>query len=361
MASISMMSYISTVKPPSKFLFDHRKLVPKKFHVARVTNSLSDQLVAKKLATESQNNPIPELKVDEYIPQKIELINKALDEAIPVKYPELLHEAMRYTVLARNNRIHPMLCIASCDLVGGDESMAMATACAVEILFTVGEIVDDLPCLDNDDLRRGKPANHNVFGEGTTVLASQGLIYFAIEHILTKTKHVSPDRLNRVIVEICSALGSEGIAAGQIMDITSEGKEVSLSDLELIHRHKTGKLIEASVVCGALVGGGTEEEIERLRKYGKYVGVAHQVWDDILDVSGNTEELGKKVGRDLERDKATYPKLMGLEGAKNHAKELEAQAFKELAYFDSPKADPLYRIANFVVSRRQSLKLYVQE
>nr|QWY12647.1 geranylgeranyl pyrophosphate synthase, chloroplastic [Pistacia terebinthus subsp. palaestina] len=310
----------------------------------------------RNLTANSQQNPLPstEFNFAEYRATKVNQINKALDEAVVPSQntPPILHEAMRYTLQAGGKRFAPTLCIASCELVGGNESLAMPMACALEMMVASAVILDDLPCTDNDDLRRGKPANHKVFGEGISVLASQALSFLAIEHFETKTKgEISSDRLVRAVVELCSALGSKGAVAGQVADINSEGKEVSLSELEFIHRNKTGKIVETSVVCGVLVGGGNDVEIEMIRKYGKCMGLAYQVWDDILDETGNTEELGKKAGKDLVRNKATYPKLMGVDESKKYARELVVEAKEELSYFDSTMAAPLYHIANFVVSR----------
>ncbi|KAJ0041850.1 hypothetical protein Pint_18594 [Pistacia integerrima] len=293
----------------------------------------------RNLTANSQQNPLPstEFNFAEYRATKVNQINKALHEAVVPSQntPPILHEAMRYTLQAGGKRFAPTLCIASCELVGGNESLAMPMACALEMMVASAVILDDLPCMDNDDLRRGKPANHKVFGEGISILASQALSFLAIEHFETKTKgEISSDRLVRAVVELCSALGSKGAVAGQVADINSEGKEVSLSELEFIH-----------------IGGGNDVEIEMIRKYGKCMGLAYQVWDDILDETGNTEELGKKAGKDLVRNKATYPKLMGVDESKKYARELVVEAKEELSYFDSTMAAPLYHIANFVVSR----------
>ncbi|KAB2611789.1 geranylgeranyl pyrophosphate synthase 7 [Pyrus ussuriensis x Pyrus communis] len=268
-----------------------------------------------------------------------------------VAVPEKIHRAMRYSLLAGGKRVRPVLCLASCELVGGDESLAIPTACAVEMIHTMSLIHDDLPCMDNGDLRRGKPTNHKAFGEETAILAGDALLSLAFEHIATKTtKAVSPERVVRAIAEIGSAVGSLGLVAGQMADIQSEGKEVTLRELEYIHVHKTAKLLEATVVCGAIIGGAGEGEVERLRKYARCVGLLFQVVDDILDVTKSSVELGKTAGKDLASDKATYPKLMGIEGAKNFAARLVAQAAEELAHFDA-RAAPLYYLANYIANR----------
>ncbi|KAK1567410.1 hypothetical protein Q3G72_011897 [Acer saccharum] len=318
----------------------------------------SPKLATKLQAIRGGNSPIltektllHEFSIEDYRTKTLRKIHKELDEAVPLQYPTTLHEAMRYTILAGKERFFPTICVASGELVGGDESSVMAMACAIEMVNTVGLVLDDLPCMDNDDLRRGKTASHKVFGEATTILACNALMCLAADHLITKTKHVvSPNHLFQATVEMYSAFGSKGCTAGQIADMDSEGKELSLDELEFIHNHKTGRLIEAAAVCGVLIGGGNEVEVERVRRFGKNVGLAFQVWDDILDEIGSTEKLGKKVGRDLLRNKATYPKLIGMDESKKFARELVAKAHEELTYFDSTKAAPMYHLANFVVN-----------
>ncbi|KAM2079742.1 hypothetical protein ACFX1R_027217 [Malus domestica] len=291
---------------------------------------------------------------DEYKAAKAKMVDEALNAAVPVQHPDLIHRAMRYSLLGGGKRVLPVLCIASCELVGGDESLALPTACAFEMIHACSLIQDDLPCMDNADLRRGKPTSHKVFGEDAAVLAGDALLALAFEHIAAKTtKAVSPERVVRAIAEIGSAVGSLGVVTGQMMDIQSEGKEVTLRELEYIHAHKTARLFEATAVCGALMGGGNDIEVERLRKYAGSIGLLYQVVDDILDVTKSSEEMGKTAGKDLVSDKATYPKLMGIEGAKDFAAKLKTQALEELAHFDAARAAPLYCFANFVAKRQR--------
>lgn len=293
----------------------------------------------------------PELRIEEYRNTKIKQINRALEESIRYnQYQSIVHESMRYTLLAKASRLFSTICIAACEAVGGNESLAVPAACAMEMIVAMALILDDLPCHDNDDLRRGKLANHKVFGEGTSILASQSLFCLAVQKIASHTKNVSPDRTVRAIKEICDAIGPNGATSGQSMDLQSEGKEVSLSQLETIHRLKSGKFVEAAAVCGGIMGGGSEFEIERLRNYGMLVGLVFQVCDDIIDVTGSTEKMGKKVGRDALRDKATFVKLIGLDGSKKYARQLVAQAIEEVSYFDPTKAAPLYSIARSILS-----------
>lgn len=272
-------------------------------------------------------------------------MNKSLEEAVPLQHPLKIHEAMRYSLLAGGKRVRPILCIASCELVGGDESLTLPISCAIEMIHTTSLIHDD-------ELRRGKPTNHKAFGEETAVLAGDALLSLAFQHIAAKTAKVSSDRVIQAIAELGSAVGSEGLVAGQVVDLCCEGKQVSLSDLEYIHVHKTAKLLEASAVCGVIMGGGNVIEKERVRNYARCIGLLFQVVDDILDVTKSSEELEKTAGKDLASGKATYPKLMGIDKAKKFARKLANQAVQELAYFDPIRAAPLYYLADYIANRQ---------
>nr|QYV42685.1 geranylgeranyl diphosphate synthase [Taxus cuspidata] len=287
-----------------------------------------------------------------YMVTKAGAINETLDKCVSLRYPEKLHEAMRYSLLAGGKRVRPILCLAACDLVGGSEESAIPSACAVEIIHTMSLIHDDLPCMDNDDMRRGKPTNHKVFGEDVAVLAGDALLAFAFEHIASATKGVEAGRVLRVISELGKAIGSEGLVAGQVVDITSGGiSDVGLNLLEYIHVHKTAALLEGSVVIGAILGGGSEEEIGRLRTFARCIGLLFQVVDDILDVTKSSQELGKTAGKDLVADKVTYPKLLGLEKSREFAEELNRQAKDQLSVFDMNKATPLICLADYIAHR----------
>ncbi|XP_073293563.1 geranylgeranyl pyrophosphate synthase 7, chloroplastic-like [Primulina huaijiensis] len=294
----------------------------------------------------------PNFQFQDYMAAKVSRVNKALDDAVPLRNPIKIHQAMRYSLLAGGKRIRPALCLAACELVGGEEHMALPVACAIEMIHTMSLIHDDLPCMDNDDLRRGKPTNHKAFGEETAVLAGDALLSLAFQHVAVNTRNVLPRRVVQAIAELGSAVGSEGLVAGQIVDICSEGKQISLDELEYIHVHKTSVLLEAAVVCGAIMGGGDAIQIKRLRKYARCIGLLFQVVDDILDVTKSSEELGKTAGKDLESDKATYPKLMGLEKAKEFAAELADKAMEELNSFDVLRSAPLYHLANYIAHRQ---------
>ncbi|KAK9080296.1 hypothetical protein SSX86_000054 [Deinandra increscens subsp. villosa] len=289
-----------------------------------------------------------------YMTEKASSVNHALDESIPMKTPPTIHESMRYSLLAGGKRVRPILCIAACELVGGTQSTAMPAACAVEMIHTMSLIHDDLPCMDNDDFRRGKPTNHKVYGEDVAVLAGDSLLAFAFEHVSSSTVGAPPGRVVAAIGELAKSIGTEGLVAGQVVDIISTGgKNIGLDRLEFIHVHKTAALLEASVVLGAILGGGSETQVEKLRKFARCIGLLFQVVDDILDVTKSSEELGKTAGKDLVTDKMTYPKLMGLEKARRFAEELLAEAKRQLEEFGSEKAvAPLVALAEYIAYRQ---------
>ncbi|KAL2498431.1 Heterodimeric geranylgeranyl pyrophosphate synthase large subunit 1 [Abeliophyllum distichum] len=291
-----------------------------------------------------------------YMLQKINVVNKALDAAVPLRNPTKIHEAMRYSLLSGGKRICPIVCIASCELVGGNESIAMPSACALEMVHAMCLMHDDLPCMDNDDLRRGMPSNHKVFGEYVTVLAGSALISRAFEHIATTTVGVTPEKILRVIGEFARLIGPEGVVAGQVADLKSGGQDQSdtgLEKLEYIHLHKTAAALEASAIAGAILGGASDEEIERLRKYSRCAGLLFQVMDDILDVTKSSQELGKTAGKDLLANKLTYPKLIGIEKSREFAEKLKREAQEQLIGFDPEKAAPLIAMANYISHRKK--------
>ncbi|CAF2077482.1 unnamed protein product [Brassica oleracea var. botrytis] len=294
-----------------------------------------------------------------YMVNKINSVNKALDKATPLCKPVVkIREAMRYTLLSGGKHVRPVLCLAACVLVGGQESTAMPAACAVEMIHASSLIQDDLPCMDDDSLRRGKPTNHKVFGEDIAVLTRDALIALAVEKMATSTSlGVSPERVLRAVVEMAKAVGTEGLVAGQAADLSGEGMSLEedgarLEHLEFIHIHKTAALLEAATVTGAIMGGGSDGEIERLRKYARCVGLMFQVVDDVLDVTKSSDELGKTAGKDLIASKLTYPKVMGVEKSREYADELNREAREHLHAFDSAKVAPLLSLADYIVNRQ---------
>jgi geranylgeranyl diphosphate synthase type II len=221
------------------------------------------------------------------------------------------------------------------------------------MIHTMSLIHDDLPSMDNDDFRRGKPTNHKVYGEEMAILAGDALLSLAFEYIARETKGVDARRVLQVIVEVGKSVGSEGLVGGQVVDIKSEGdSSVGLDTLKYIHEHKTAALLESAVVSGAILGGAAQEDIERLRKYSRSIGLAFQVVDDILDITATTEELGKTAGKDLAVAKTTYPSLVGLERSKEIANELIQEAKDQLSSYDAAKAAPLYALAEYIMMRK---------
>lgn len=329
---------------------------PRFLKQTRPFSSMSVSAIAtredEKVSKEKEAQMEQQFNFKDYVAEKAITVNKALDEAIMVKDPPMIHEAMRYSLLAGGKRVRPMLCLAACELVGGDQSNATAAACAVEMIHTMSLIHDDLPCMDNDDLRRGKPTNHKVYGEDVAVLAGDALLAFAFEYISTATIAVSPSRILAAVGELAKSIGTEGLVAGQVVDLACTGNpNVGLETLQFIHIHKTAALLEAAVVLGAILGGGTDEEVDKLRRFARCIGLLFQVVDDILDVTKSSEELGKTAGKDLAVDKTTYPKLLGLEKAKEFAAELNREAKQQLAEFDPHKAAPLIALANYIAYR----------
>lgn len=293
---------------------------------------------------------------EQYMSTNAKAVHEALDRAMPVRQPERLSEAMRYSVLAGGKRVRPILAIAACELVGGSAAVATPVACAVEMVHTMSLIHDDMPCMDDDALRRGRPANHVAFGEYTALLSGDALLALAFEHLARGCADLGSvfpaERALRAVAELGNAAGAGGVAAGQVADKASEGAPVSLVMLEYIHLQKTARLLEAAAVCGVIVGGGTNAEIESIRRYARSVGLLFQVVDDVLDVTRTSEQLGKTAGKDQAADKATYPKLLGIDRAQAYAAELLAMAEGELEGFDEERAAPLHHLARFIANRQ---------
>lgn len=245
----------------------------------------------------------------------IKLIDENLDKFLEVKYPEDIFKSMRYSVLAEGKRLRPVMCLEACRVFGGNIEDAIPMACAIEMLHAQSLIHDDLPCMDNDDFRRGKPTNHKVFGEATAVLAGDALLTFAPQLIIQKS-NLSPEIKLRLIEEYCLAAGAYGLIAGQIVDIESEGKEISSETLDFIHIHKTAVLFKLALKSGAIIAGASEDKIDVINEFGQKLGFAFQICDDILDEISTFEELGKTLGKDKEANKQTYTTIFGLEQAR---------------------------------------------
>jgi len=299
-------------------------------------------------ATESDLN----LKV--YLRERLQLVETAMDRYLPAAdaSPAHLHEAMRYSVFAGGKRIRPILMMAACEAVGADPARVLPAACAIEYIHSYSLIHDDLPAMDDDDLRRGRPTNHKVYGEAVAILAGDALLTEAFVLLAHPdfARTLSADVRSEVTGIIASAAGSKGMVGGQVVDMESEGKPVDLETLEYIHACKTGALISAAIDCGAVIGGASAAERQWLKRYGQAAGLAFQVADDILDIVADQELLGKDVGSDQERGKATYPALLGLDGARAKARDLKQQALAALDDF-GPAAQPLRAIAAYIVDR----------
>lgn len=263
-----------------------------------------------------------------------------------------LVEAMRYATFNGGKRIRPVLAFAAAEALGGKMEDAVDAACALEMVHSYSLVHDDLPAMDNDDLRRGQPTCHIAFDEATAILAGDSLQCLAFEVLANSPLEAMTHVVKIQMVQCLSqASGTAGMAGGQALDLEGEGKQLALSDLEKIHRHKTGKLIRASVLMGAMVAPDVSlAQKQALDEYADAIGLAFQVWDDVLDLIGDTETLGKQQGSDLALNKATYPQLLGLEKAKAYAKELNERAQTALVTFDH-KADTLRALSSYIVSR----------
>ncbi len=296
------------------------------------------------------------MDLKKYLKERCQLVDEALDRYLPKEdeLPASLHKAMRYSVFAGGKRVRPILMLAACEAVGGDIRRALPAACAMEMIHTYSLIHDDLPAMDDDDFRRGNPTNHKVFGEATAILAGDALLTEAFILLSTQgaAAGVPAEALLAVSNEISRCAGSRGMVGGQVVDMESEGKhDIDLATVQYIHIHKTGALIKASIKAGAILGGGGEAAVAALTKYGEAAGLAFQIADDILDIEGTTEEIGKDAGSDEARGKATYPALVGLAESKKRADELVEMSLAALAGF-GPEADPLREIAKYIVYRK---------
>ncbi len=282
------------------------------------------------------------------------IVDEALERFLPSasNYPPLIHEAMRYSVFAGGKRLRPVLTMAAAEAVGEDPLRVLPVACAIELIHTYSLIHDDLPAMDNDDFRRGRPTSHRVYGEAMAILAGDALLTLAFE-LMTRTVQegaADPHRVLRVIAEIAHAAGTAGLIGGQVADLLFADKDLDGNTLEYIHRRKTGALYRAAVRSGAILAGADENTLSSLTEYAEYLGLAFQIKDDILDVEGDQSKLGKPVGSDQKNKKATYPALFGLEKAKEKAGQAVAAAVQALTNFDR-RANFLRELAAFVVTR----------
>lgn len=294
------------------------------------------------------------MDLNNYLKDRRQRIDAALDQYLPAEdsLPERLHQAVRYSVFAGGKRLRPILMMAACEAVGGDTDLVLPAACAMEMIHTYSLIHDDLPAMDDDDFRRGRPTCHKVYGEALAILAGDALLTEAFIQLSGMTTNTvqTEDVCRRAMHIIARCAGSRGMVGGQVVDMESEGKEINLPTLEYIHTHKTGALILASVQVGALLGGVDETSYDALTRYAEAAGLAFQVADDILDIIGDQDLLGKDVGSDEARGKATYPALLGLTVARNRARDLRDLSLESLEGFGEA-AEPLRQIAHYIVDR----------
>jgi len=294
------------------------------------------------------------LDIEIYLRDKRELINAALTEILPreTDYPPTLCNSMRYSVMVGGKRIRPILSMAAFDASGGRGDAILPFACALELVHAYSLIHDDLPAMDDDDFRRGQPTVHRVFGEAVAILAGDALLAEAFK-IMSRgalDHGVPPGVAIEIVHEMSLSAGSRGLIGGQAVDIESEGQDVDLPTVEYIHTHKTGALILASLRTGARLGGASSEELEAITHYGERVGLVFQIVDDILDIAGETSTLGKDVGRDQARKKATYPGVVGIEESKCLAGNLVEEAVLCLTVFEE-RGEPLKEIAYYLIRR----------
>ena len=285
-----------------------------------------------------------------FLDSSIEYVNARLNEFLPPETmsPGKLHEAMRYSVNAGGKRLRPALVFAAAEAVGGSREDAAPAACAVEMIHTYSLIHDDLPAMDDDDLRRGKPTCHKVYGEAIAILAGDGLLTYAFE-VLTMSKRT--ESVPGIVRAIARGVGTQGMVGGQVLDIEGEGKPADAASVRAIHAWKTAALIAACCEAGALAGGATQTEYEHLTTYGQKIGLAFQIVDDILDITSSPEALGKTPGKDARAGKATYPAVMGVEKAKQEADRLAGQAFDALKILEKSRRQNLEALGRFVVER----------
>ena len=293
--------------------------------------------------------------LDAFLKERRLMVDAALDRFLPAEDapPPSIHRAMRYSVLAGGKRLRPILVIAGAEVVGAAPSTVMPTACAMEMIHTYSLIHDDLPAMDDDDYRRGRLTNHKVFGDAIAILAGDALLTHAFQLVAQNAAvpGVDPKVVCDVVAEIADAAGTRGMVGGQVVDIESEGKSVSAEQLEYIHVHKTAALLRAALVVGARLGGADAAMLAAVTDAGQSLGLAFQIVDDILDVEGSLETLGKTAGSDERKQKVTYPALHGIEASRREARRLVERTKSRLGVFGARSA-PLCALADFVVERK---------
>ncbi len=287
-----------------------------------------------------------------YLRSRQRKIDRALNRYLPRANtkPATLHKAMRYSLFAGGKRLRPILCLAATEACRGNIDDALPLACALECIHTYSLVHDDLPSMDNDDLRRGRPTCHKVFGDGIAILAGDALLTIAFE-IVSRTKPARCYNTSALLREISVAAGSQKLIAGQVADLEAEGKDVKRDQLKFIHENKTAAILKSSVRLGAMSANADARKLSAITRFGERLGLAFQIIDDILDVTQTSEVLGKSAGKDLAAKKATYPAVIGLEKSRAEARQLTREAHNALSVFSSSDAEPLHVLANYLLER----------
>ena len=295
------------------------------------------------------------MDLKKYLERRRRQVDEALERWVvgEEEFPPQVHKAMRYSLFAGGKRLRPILTLSAAEAVGGKAREALPVACALELIHTYSLIHDDLPAMDDDDLRRGRPTSHKVFGEAVAILAGDALLTEAFRLMARPDlmKNLPSRRRLAAIHAVALSAGSQGMVGGQVMDMASEGEEIKPEILEYIHSRKTGALIGAAAAVGAVIGGGSPREVRALEEYGRKVGLAFQIMDDLLDVQGEETQMGKAVGKDRAKGKATYPALFGIEDSRRKAEGLVREAVTHLDPFNQ-RANPLREIARYILQRR---------
>src|SRR5438105_161884 len=292
------------------------------------------------------------VNIKTYLASRQKLIERALDRYLPKanRKPTTLHRAMRYSLFAGGKRLRPILCLAAAEACRGRIDYALPLACALECIHTYSLVHDDLPSMDNDDFRRGRPTCHKVFGEGIAVLAGDALLTIAFE-IVSRAKPRPRYDMSTLLREVAVAAGSQKLIAGQVADLEAEGKKVKRRELQFIHQNKTAAILQSSVRLGAMSANADARKLAATTQFGQRLGLAFQIIDDILDVTQTSEILGKSAGKDVAARKATYPTVIGLQESRAEARRLTHAAHNALSVFSTHDAETLYGLANYLLER----------
>jgi geranylgeranyl diphosphate synthase type II len=302
--------------------------------------------------TSSQHRALRNVNIKTYLVSRQKLIERALDRYLPKANtkPATLHRAMRYSLFAGGKRLRPILCLAAAEACGGKIGNALPLACALECIHTYSLVHDDLPSMDNDDFRRGRPTCHKIFGDGIAILAGDALLTIAFE-IVSNAKPTSRYDTSILLREVAVAAGSQKLIAGQVADLEAEGRNVKREQLQFIHENKTAAILKSSLRLGAMSANTDAKKLSAVTRFGQRLGLAFQIIDDLLDVTQTSEILGKSAGKDVAARKATYPAVIGLEKSRAEARRLTRQAHNALSVFSNRDAEPLHALANYLLER----------